>query len=195
MVISERTIFRNNLVKERETLSGHELADAGTKIFHHVVTSGWYLESSSIHCFSGVVEKGEIPTEKLLAHIIGSGKKLVMPVVVSSAGKMDHYYVRDLGVLEKGHYGISEPPKIKKNKVELKSIDLVLVPGLAVDRRGNRIGFGGGFYDRFLSQIPGAKTMILMPERFVKDEIPFEEHDIRIQAIVTENGIDYTTGS
>ena len=102
---------------------------------------------------------------------------------------MDAVEINDLSELKSGKFGISEPiegcPSVKKDK-----IDLVLLPCLAADEQGNRLGKGGGFYDRFCEKI-SCKKIILCPELLLmkSETIPTEAHDITADAVATETRI------
>lgn len=180
----DRTSLRNRLLERRKHFDRAGLEHAGKRIADQVTGTRWYRESTVIHCFSGATDKGEISTESLLEAIIRSGKRLVMPRMGSAAGEMEHYLVRETSSLETNKWGIKEPQD--GPTVSPSELDLILVPGLAVDLSGNRIGYGKGYYDRFLGAAR-AKTIILIPEAFILDEIPAEAHDVPVDAIATEN--------
>ncbi len=94
--------------------------------------------------------------------------------------------VRGVEELVEGKFGILEPPP-NAPRVEPRA-DFILVPGLAFDPAGGRLGRGGGFYDRFLAGFEGVKVGVCFPE-LVVDEIPMEPHDIRMDFVVTSEGI------
>ena len=94
------------------------------------------------------------------------------------------------GDLEEGHYGILEVKDDCRRVVAPEKLDLVLVPGMAFTEAGNRMGFGGGYYDRFLETIrPDCKTVALIREDFIYDEIPMEPHDKSVDIIITEDRV------
>ena len=79
-------------------------------------------------------------------------------------------------------FNIKEP---ETECIECPNLDLVIVPALAVDKKGNRLGYGGGFYDRFLSKI-NSKTLVSLPKELVFDNVPSEKFDIKIDYIITD---------
>jgi len=89
------------------------------------------------------------------------------------------------GIMEAGAHGVWEP----RGGEPAPPPDLVLVPGLAYDRAGFRLGRGGGFYDRWLAAWPGVRTLGLAFHCQVVDTLPCEGHDIRVDAVLTENGL------
>ena len=176
--------LRKKLLKQRELLGDLELEKLGTLISEQVIRSAWYREANVIHCFSGTLSKGEVPTYRILKDIISTGKTLVMPKMTGIDGIMEHHRVRHPDDLVSGKWGIMEPEI--NAPVSVDDIDLVLVPGLAADGSGNRIGFGKGYYDRFLSEIPGVKSLMLVPEAFVLEQVPVNDMDVPVKALATE---------
>ena len=111
-------------------------------------------------------------------------KTVLLPRIEADA--LDLRVVGGPGELIEGRFGISEPPP-HAPRAQPKA-DFILVPGLAFDPAGGRLGRGGGFYDRFLAGFEGVKVGVCFPELLV-DEIPMEEHDVRMDFVVTSEGI------
>lgn len=92
--------------------------------------------------------------------------------------------------LSKGCYGILEPKRECVRPINLLELDLVIVPGVAFDMRGHRIGYGKGYYDRFLAQLPQKTVTVGLAYSWqVFDKLPITENDIRVKKIITEKGI------
>jgi 5-formyltetrahydrofolate cyclo-ligase len=96
--------------------------------------------------------------------------------------------------LAAGPLGIREPVGPALDPDELAGLDLMLVPGLAVDRSGRRLGQGGGYYDRVLAAVPshdhgGPMLVAVLYDDEVLDEVPYEAHDCKVDAVVTPGGI------
>lgn len=129
----------------------------------------------------------EAELKPVLEEILRQGKRLLLPRC-DSDGTMTAREIRDLTELQPGAYGILEPDP-DAPVVPADEIDLILVPGLAFDRHGRRMGRGKGYYDRFLTGYAG-KTMgictLLVPE------VPVEPLDRTMDAVVTDSGIYYT---
>ena len=87
--------------------------------------------------------------------------------------------------LEPGYYGILTPKKEFIRYIDPKEIDLIIVPGAAFDRQGYRVGFGGGYYDRFLTDLNCMKISIAFGLQIV-DKVPREGHDLPVDMIITE---------
>ena len=99
-------------------------------------------------------------------------------------GEMEFYYVNNLDELEAGAYGIREPQEGAIPVTDLTGA-LMLVPALAFDRAGYRVGYGGGYYDRFLAAHPVASIGVTY-EEFLVDSLPRDEYDMAVDTIVTE---------
>ena len=127
----------------------------------------------------------EPETSELNTAIIASGKVLLLPRIngdelewVQWDGKENSLNV---------HKKISEP--IGEAFQDLQAIDLIVVPALRIDRSGYRLGQGGGYYDRALSQLAAWKVALIFPEEFSSDLLPREEHDIPVNAFATDEKI------
>ncbi len=179
----DRESLRNRMLSERRQYTRTRLEEIGMWITRRIVQSDAYRHANVIHCFSGATGKGEISTRPILLDIIDSGKKLVMPRVGEDPGMLEHYPVTDITTLRTNAWGIHEP--MNGVQVSPQDLDLVLVPGLAVDREGNRIGYGKGYYDRFLARTSAIK-LILVPDAFLLDRISALPHDIPMDAAATE---------
>ncbi|WP_347862749.1 5-formyltetrahydrofolate cyclo-ligase [Salimicrobium sp. PL1-032A] len=114
------------------------------------------------------------------------GKRVAVPKVEPSSKKMEFYDVRRYGDLQEGYKGIMEPDSNACFSICKSEIDLIFVPGLLFDEKGYRIGFGGGFYDRYLVDFSG-NTISVTSEFQVKSSIPVEPHDIPVETLITEN--------
>ena len=129
----------------------------------------------------------EWDTRLLLAVALEQGKTVAVPRVNLERRMLDIHVVRDLGRdVELGYRGIPEPTA-SCPPMELAAIDWVLVPGVAFDSRGHRIGYGGGYYDRLLPTLPRSAACLAGAfELQIVDEVPTAPHDFALDAIVTE---------
>jgi 5-formyltetrahydrofolate cyclo-ligase len=142
----------------------------------------------------------EVLTDGLMQQTMASGKQLVLPMVLGDRQDMALYVIEDLGCdVAPGYRGILEPQPQRTRAVAPETLELALIPGIAFDLRGGRLGFGTGFYDRLLSRLPqGIPTVGLAFDFQVIPRLPFQPHDILLEAIVTEHriiwGTSYTQG-
>lgn len=141
--------------------------------------------------------RSEVETEKMIRNALDVRKRVVIPVVDGEeivAAEIKNFKKE----LTKGSFGIREPKKEFRGRVDQKEIDLVIVPGVVFDKRGGRLGYGRGYYDRFLR----SKSIRLRMGRShqcaviglafdlqIAEKIPLVEKDVRVDKIVTESGI------
>ena len=122
----------------------------------------------------------EVRTVPMLEQALKDGKRVAVPKVYGD--EMKFLYLDDLTKVEKGYAGIPEP--IADEPVADDETALVLMPGLAFDPQGHRIGYGGGFYDRFLAAEPNHPTLALCYEFQMLPELHTEEHDIPVDTVL-----------
>jgi 5-formyltetrahydrofolate cyclo-ligase len=117
------------------------------------------------------------------------GKRIVVPVCRPENRALTACRIDGFDELETGHYGIRAPKEGLLRPVEGGKIDVILVPALAFDRRGYRIGYGGGYYDRFLPQALRAVKIGLAFASQIIAKIPVDGHDLPVDMVVTEKGV------
>lgn len=122
----------------------------------------------------------EVRTIPILEQALKDGKAVAVPKVVGD--KMVFILMEDLDLVEKGYAGIPEP--VADGPVAMDPEALVLMPGLAFDPQGHRVGYGGGFYDRFLEEEPDHPTVALCYEFQMLPELKTEEHDIPVDLVL-----------
>jgi len=137
-----------------------------------------------------VALRHEVDTHELIRRLLRAGKQVAAPKV-ERGKELQQYFVKDFSELKPGAFGILEPPADPSRLAPPEQFDLVLVPGLAFDRAGHRLGAGKGYYDRFLAQIKAPKIALAFAFQIVA-QIPLEAHDQRVDVIVTEKEIIHT---
>lgn len=128
----------------------------------------------------------EPDTISIVKRLLSENYRVVVPVTDTETTTLSLSYIDGMDDLIKGAYNIPEPRYIKSAKAE--DIDVILVPGLAFDRSGGRMGFGKGYYDRFLSESRGVKIGLCYDFQ-LRDKIPTESHDVPMDFIITEKEI------
>jgi len=120
--------------------------------------------------------------------VLADGKMLVLPRVVKKPRSLELYAVRDLGAdLVPGVWGIEEPDPGRCARVALRDVGFALVPALAVDRDGCRLGYGAGYFDRLLAgEAPGQFRVVALPSALFVERLPREAHDVPVGAVMTE---------
>ena len=144
------------------------------------------FKSSLIILFYASVD-GEVNTFEMMKQAQKLGKKIALPQVIQGEKRIKPALVEYLDKdLEDGPYGIKQPRRNKTNTVELDHLDMVIVPGLAFDKRNNRLGRGAGYYDRFLQTLPShVPTVGLAFDFQIVDYLPQQqEHDIALRHVI-----------
>ena len=167
---------RDRFRSVRESLSPQQVAAASTALCERL--AGWPVLQQTRSVLTYIAFRNEIDLAPLLERL--PGIEWSAPRVVGQRLVL-HPYVPDR--LVRHRYGMLEPPA-NAPVVDPGTLDLVLVPGVAYDRRGGRMGFGGGFYDGFLPTTPALRVGITYDACLV-DELPCDEHDQRMDWIVT----------
>jgi len=131
----------------------------------------------------------EVATGEFLKYCLANGKRVVIPITDTKNIKLIPSEVQDFpGDLTCGTWGILEPKPECVRPVKSTELDFVVVPGVSFDVRGNRLGYGGGFYDRFLRQTrPDTTFAALAFELQIRDNVYPEEHDYPVHYVVTED--------
>lgn len=186
--------LRKKLRAIRQELSPLEIEDKSQAIFRNWKNEFEKQLSSleHLHLFLSMKERNEVDTEPEKRYLESNFPelKIVVPVVDELNSTLKHVWVSNVVELVKNKFGVPEPYAQTKI-ISPEKIDMVLVPLLGFDRKGNRLGYGKGFYDGFLSQTRNdcLKIGIAFSCAEVENEIPAEPHDIRLDYVVTEKEV------
>ncbi|MDO5560066.1 MAG: 5-formyltetrahydrofolate cyclo-ligase [Oscillospiraceae bacterium] len=162
-----------------------EKAEADKKIFTGIINSQLFIEASTVLSF---VSFGDEPdTMELIKYSIAHNKRTAVPRC-EKHGIMNFFYIDDPDKLKKSSYGIPEPDYDESRLAADTQYAVCIVPALSFDSRGYRIGYGGGFYDRYLSRSDMTGRIGICYSRLLCDAVPAQDHDIRVNTIITEKG-------
>lgn len=185
----EKRCLRQNILKKREAMSLEEQLDLSHAIMEKAASHYEFLQAEEILAY--VNYKSEVNTRGIIEYGFMLGKKVYCPKVLSD-GEMEFFRIFSIKDLKEGYKGIFEPENIPERQWKpSEKIPLLLMPGAVFDRQGHRIGYGKGFYDRFLEktgEFPGTKAALAYGMQ-VKEKIPFEEHDKQVDLIITEQEV------
>lgn len=132
---------------------------------------------------------GEVPTGRIREAYLAAGARICYPRVTGK-GTIAFYPHREGDGWEQGPYGIPEPPRRRGARPHGAGFDLVVVPGIAFDRKGRRLGHGYGYYDRFLATLPDEAVRVgIAFLHQVVPEVPVDAWDVPVHALVTEEGV------
>jgi len=176
--------LREKIQTLRDSLPLEERQEKSRAVAERFFRSRYYKDSETILAYYPF--RSEIDTTIIINRAIADKKKIILPRVKKN--RLNLYYVHHLlSQLETGSYGIMEPIEEKCIPAQLAEIDLVIVPGVAFDRDLNRLGYGGGFYDRLLCRLgTEVKKVALCFNLQLVPRIPISEHDMKVDVIITE---------
>lgn len=170
----------------RRALTPAEVTEKSTAIQKRLFSLDAFKSARNVCTFISAFKEPD--TVEIIKALLGEGKGVIVPITHTGTNTLSLSYVEDFGDLKTGAFGILEPSVIKS--AQENDIDAVLVPGLAFDRSGGRMGFGKGYYDRLLENT-GAVKIGLCYDFQLFDTIPTEEHDVPMDIIITEKEILY----
>lgn len=179
---------REEALQKRELLNEEECIRTSRRVIERLKEQPEFQNAKTILCY--VSFRREVYTHELIEELIEQKEKRVCVPLSNFPKKL--IFPREItnfeADLEEGNFGILEP-KANTKEIPLEEIDLVLAPGVAFDTCGNRLGYGGGFYDRFLEQIPNTPAIALAFELQMIEQTHCEAHDCLVDKIVTEKRV------
>jgi 5-formyltetrahydrofolate cyclo-ligase len=179
--------WRDLISKKKESMNWSEWELLSSSITSKTVLLPEWNRAENVALYYSV-EK-EVDTKGILKNGWSSGKNMFLPKSEPTSKKLTFFEVNDYEQLRIGAFGIHEPIPKKCRKIDKEDLDLVIVPGVVFDTRGYRIGYGGGFYDRFLENNKGhhIPTLSLAFSFQVIDvHLPIDRFDIPVDQIITE---------
>lgn len=130
----------------------------------------------------------EWDTNMIIKQAWNEGKTVAIPKCLPKTKQLIFYSIKSFSELESGYAQLLEPNPQLSTLVNKNDIDLLIVPGIVFDKRGYRIGFGGGYYDRFLKNFHNTTMSLVGDDQFI-DKVPINEYDIPVQYLITEKAI------
>lgn len=190
MANMDKVSLRAEAMRRRDALAERERRSAA--ICERVAALPVYAAARAIHCYLSM--RSEVDMRPLIAGALTAGKRVVVPVVVPRAAELSHAWLDslDAGALVPGSFGTFNPRALRL--AAPGDWDLTIVPLLAFDRRGYRLGYGKGFYDRLLaaSQAPAVGVAFAAQEVAA---LPVEPHDVALAWIATEDEVIRTSAT
>jgi 5-formyltetrahydrofolate cyclo-ligase len=189
MLVLERKVIlrRESRIRLRERAGSAHPAEAGERVQEHFLREFPPRAGRTAALYRPMA--GEVPTDRIRHAYLKAGALLFYPRVTGH-GTLAFYPHREGDGWETGPYGIPEPPIRAGVEPRLTGWDIIVVPGLAFDRRGNRLGHGFGYYDRFLGGLPEDVPRVgLAWAGQLVPGVPVDAWDVPVHALVTEEGV------
>ncbi len=174
------------MLDEREKLEDEQAAKKCAAITQSVIKTPEYIEAANILLYADY--NHEVATRGIFEDAVARKKRVYFPKADGLTNTMSFYRTVSLAQLQRGFKGIMEPVEDTRLSFKFKPSEdtLAILPGVAFDMSGYRLGYGKGFYDRFLAQHRQISSMALAFSCQIVDELPHDEHDIKMDKIVTE---------
>ena len=174
----DKKALRSHIRTLKRQMSPAQIEEASRQLAEQFVKTSQYRQAQTIYGY--LPYNQEVRTIPILEQALADGKRVAVPKVYGE--EMRFIYMNDLTRVEAGFGGIPEP--VEDTPVADDPNALVLMPGLAFDREGHRIGYGGGFYDRFLAQEPNHPTVALCYEFQLLPKLETDEFDIPVDLVL-----------
>lgn len=174
----DKAALRRQIRLKKQAMSEAEIEAASARLGTLFAACDQYRQAKTVYGY--LPYNQEVRTVPMLEQAMRDGKRVAVPKIYGD--EMKFIYLSDLTLVEKGYAGIPEP--IADGPVADDPSALVLMPGLAFTRDGDRMGYGGGFYDKFLAHEPGHPTVALCYDFQIVDRIPTEEYDIPVDLVL-----------
>jgi 5-formyltetrahydrofolate cyclo-ligase len=183
--VQDKRILRKKFLAARAALAPDEVEEKSRKIMGVLFSLEELLKAQAVMFY--VDARNEVKTKDAITWALNAGKRVAVPKV-TGVRRLAAVEIKSLEELSPGCFGILEP--VRDDGISPAEIDLVIVPGVAFDKSGYRLGYGAGYYDNFLPLLrPEVKKVAVAFEMQVVDRIPAERHDVRMDMIITENCI------
>ncbi|SDP55433.1 5-formyltetrahydrofolate cyclo-ligase [Desulforhopalus singaporensis] len=180
--------LRKDILGKRNNLTPQELKKKSSAVRDRLLAMDQVREKKNIFVY--VSFRSEVMTFSLIEDLLRMDKTVTVPITRTADNRLDAIRITDLERdLVPGYCNIPEPTKqlCKQQLMSPQTIDTVLLPGSVFDERGGRFGYGGGYYDRFVSKIPHAARIGLAFDLQIVDKAPLQDHDELLDFVVTES--------
>lgn len=189
-IFHDKKALRKEIIEKRNNMDLVNKEEMDKKILNKFYESKYYREAEKIFIY--ISYDSEINTRKIIDKALKDNKKIFVPRTEFKTRSMEAVEITTLDNLIESKYGILEPSK-EEPHIDPNELDLIVVPGVAFDRNGGRMGYGAGFYDRYFKKINKDNINKIMKlalayELQLLDRVPMNEQDVPVDCIITENG-------
>jgi 5-formyltetrahydrofolate cyclo-ligase len=178
------------LFLQRRLALGREVSALSVMVQERLLDQAVFVAARSIMVY--VAFRGEVSTERIIEVALESGKIVSAPVTLPAERRLLPFRLSGSSeTLRRGAYGIAEPDPLRSEPFPAGGLDLVIVPGVAFDLAGGRLGYGGGYYDRFLAgeAIQAARIGLAFETQVSTEPLPLDGNDMRMDWVYTEKRI------
>lgn len=183
---AEKKELRSKMLAIRRELKEAYRQKASLRMIDVLCALPDFKEPKTVLCYVSMAD--EVQIRPLIERWLEAGVTVALPKVTGK-GQMEAVTLSSFDDLLEGEYGILTPDPEKGEVIPPEKLDLIIVPGVAFDTRGERLGMGAGFYDAYMSRAVNAKRIALAYSCQLVANVPMEEHDVLVHKIITEQGI------
>lgn len=188
MTKDSKAAIRKRFLTKRDSLTPDERDHKSSHIHARLLSLDECIQART--CLLYASFRNEVTTDPLIPAMIQQGRRVALPITDRSSQRLLLYEItNEVDDLVISTYGIREPRPGKHALIDPDEIDLFIVPGVAFDASGTRLGFGGGYYDRLLSGVTGKAIVALAFEIQIASQLPCEAFDIKMKKIITERRV------
>lgn len=185
----DKKVLRKEILEKRDNIDLVKRKEMDKKILNKFYETQYYNDAEKIFIY--ISYASEINTKEIINKALKDNKKIYVPRTEFKSRNMDAVEITSLDNLLESTYGILEP-STEESKTEPNELDLIVVPGVAFDRNGGRMGYGAGFYDRYFKKINKENIskivkLALAYEFQILDKVPMNSQDVPVDYIITEN--------
>jgi len=185
----EKAKLRQQSLASRRSLRQEEIHQKSEIIWQNLSRLPLFKKAGVVLFYIALPD--EVQTQKMMDSALKMGKRIAVPVIERHGREIKPFEIKSACLdLVPGPFGIMQPMEKDRIPLSLEEIDLVIVPGIAFDEQGERLGFGAGFYDRFLRNLPSYTRFVALAfECQLVKKIPCQDHDVPMHYIVTEKRV------
>ncbi len=188
--MSSKAEVRNIVSQKQKEITMDWVSEESVKIQERILASEDYQKADAIFCYVSFGK--EVVTMPIIEDALQAGKRVGVPLCRGN-GVMDVHEITSLAQLQPGSYGILEPDA-QTPIMDVSEIDFAIIPCVSCNVRGERLGHGAGYYDRYLCRGHFTKAILCFDE-MMEDEIPTDEHDVLMDVVVSQSEYRRITGS
>jgi len=180
--------IRKEILKKRDEMSHDIRTTKDVFIKNRLFSLREFMDAKIVFFYASF--RSEVETLSMIKESLEMGKRVVLPKVQREGHRVMLYEITDISELSLGHMGIPEPSFSNARSLSLDVVNLIVIPGVAFDYSGNRLGYGGGYYDMLLAQKKRKIPIVALAyEEQLVDQIPSEPHDVKIDIILTDKRV------
>jgi 5-formyltetrahydrofolate cyclo-ligase len=186
--LEDKSRIRQDVLRKRDSLDPDIKKAKDSLIKEKLFSLEEFRQAPVVFFFASF--RSEVSTFAQIEEALSLGKRVILPSVDSRKKELRLYEIKELSELSTGYMDIPEPAVSEERERDINDVTLVIMPGAAFDPKGNRLGYGGGYYDRILSRLRRKIPLVALAyEEQILDSVPAGPHDIRVHIIVTDRRV------